>query len=218
MRKTIFLSVLILVSLPAFSSHADIYKFRDKEGVIHFTNIPQKNRDYKKVISEKKTPSGNYYSYIIRNKSRKYNIEPSIIRAVITAESNWNPTAVSKKGAIGLMQLMPETARDMQINNPYDPEENIEAGTRYLRFLLDKFDDNLTLALAAYNAGPGKIEKSGGVPPFPETKKFVRKVKSISKARSHTASTRIYKVVFNDGTVLYTNTPPPENKGNLSNF
>jgi soluble lytic murein transglycosylase len=217
MRKIIFLSVLIFLILPAFSSHADIYKFKDKDGVTHFTNIPQ-NKDYKIVISEKKTRSGNDFSYIIRKKSRKYNIEPSIIKAVITAESNWNPRAVSKKGAIGLMQLMPSTARDMQINNPYDPEENIEAGTRYLRFLLDKFEGNLTLALAAYNAGPGKIERSGGVPPFPETKKFVRKVISISKARSYTASTRINKVVFNDGTILYTNTPISENKGNLSNF
>jgi soluble lytic murein transglycosylase len=217
MRKIIFLSVLIFLTLPAFSSHADIYKFKDEDGVTHFTNIPQ-NKDYKIVISEKKTRSGNDFSYIIRKKSRKYNIEPSIIKAVITAESNWNPRAVSKKGAIGLMQLMPSTARDMQINNPYDPEENIEAGTRYLRFLLDKFEGNLTLALAAYNAGPGKIEKSGGVPPFPETKKFVRKVISISKARSYTASTRINKVVFNDGTILYTNTPVPENQDNLSNF
>jgi soluble lytic murein transglycosylase len=217
MRKIIFLSVLIFLTLPAFSSHADIYKFKDENGVTHFTNIPQ-NKDYKIVISEKKTRSGNDFSYIIRKKSRKYNIEPSIIKAVITAESNWNPRAVSKKGAIGLMQLMPSTARDMQINNPYDPEENIEAGTRYLRFLLDKFEGNLTLALAAYNAGPGKIEKSGGVPPFPETKKFVRKVISISKARSYTASTRINKVVFNDGTILYTNTPIPENQDNLSNF
>ncbi len=208
MRKITFLSVLIFLTLPALSSHADIYKFKDEKGVTHFTNIPQK-KNYKIVISEKKTRPGNDYSYIIRNKSRKYNIEPSIIKAVITAESNWNPRAVSNKGAIGLMQLMPATARDMQINNPYDPEENIEAGTRYLRFLLDKFEGNLTLALAAYNAGPGKIERSGGVPPFPETKKFVRKVISISKARSYTASTRINKVVFNDGTILYTNTPIP---------
>ena len=119
---------------------------------------------------------------------------------------------------MGLMQLMPATARDMQINNPYDPEQNIEGGTRYLRFLLNRFKGDISLALAAYNAGPGKVEKSGGIPPITETKKFIRDVISIYKGKSQTNSTRIYKVTFNDGTVLYTNRPATYKQRNLSNF
>ena len=205
-----------MLSTLTLTSHADIYKFTDTDGIIHYTNIPQ-SKDYERIITENNTRSGNEYSYIIRNKSRKYNIKPSIIKAVITAESNWDPWAISKKGAIGLMQLMPDTARDMQITDPYDPEQNIEAGTRYLRFLLNKFNGDINLALAAYNAGPGKVKRSGGIPPITETKQYVRKVISISRDKSRTKS-RIYKIIYDDGTVLYTNTPPANNKQNLSNF
>ncbi len=207
MYKIVFIYTVTLLSILTLTSHADIYKFKDSEGVIHYTNIPQ-GKNYSKAMSERKSTPGNKYSYIIREKSRKYNIEPSIIKAVITAESNWNPRAISQKGAIGLMQLMPSTARDMQITNPYDPEQNIEAGTKYLRFLLNRFDGDITLALAAYNAGPGKVERSGGIPPITETKKYVKKVISISKGKSHTRKNRIYKVTFDNGTILYTNTPP----------
>ncbi|MEN8262352.1 MAG: lytic transglycosylase domain-containing protein [Nitrospirota bacterium] len=207
MYKIIFMCTVTLFSILTLTSHADIYKFKDSEGVIHYTNIPQ-GRNYSKVMSERKSTPGNKYIYIIREKSRKYNIEPSIIKAVITAESNWNPRALSHKGAIGLMQLMPSTARDMQITNPYDPEQNIEAGTRYLRFLLNRFDGDMTLALAAYNAGLGKVERSGGVPAITETKKYIKKIISISKGKSYTKTNRIYKVIFDDGTTLYTNTPP----------
>jgi soluble lytic murein transglycosylase len=215
MNKIVFTSVVILLSTLTITSHADIYKFTDREGVIHYTNVPQSN-DYEKVLSEDKTGSDKDYNYIINKKSMKYKIEPSIIKAVITAESNWDHRAISNKGAMGLMQLMPDTARDMQISNPYDPEQNIEAGTRYLRFLLNKFDGDLNLALAAYNAGPGKVEKSGGIPPFRETKKYVRKVISISEDASK--SVKIYKITYNDGTVLYTNTPPDKKDYKLSNF
>lgn len=207
MYRIVFICTVTLFSILTLTSHADIYKFKDSEGVVHYTNIPQ-SKNYRKVMSESKSSARNKYSYIIREKSRKYNIEPSIIKAVITAESNWNPRAISQKGAIGLMQLMPSTARDMKITNPHDPEQNIEAGTRYLRFLLNRFDGNINLALAAYNAGPGKVERSGGIPPITETKKYVRKVISISKSKSYTKTNRIYKVTFVDGTTLYTNTPP----------
>ncbi|MBI5674792.1 MAG: lytic transglycosylase domain-containing protein [Nitrospirae bacterium] len=205
-------------------SHADIYKYVNENGVTIFTNIPDDN-DAKKVISEgtsrtaRNIRDSNYYNDIIYSKSDKYNLEPSLIKAVITAESNWRPTAVSTKGAIGLMQLMPSTASDMLVNNPYDPEENIEGGAKYLRYLLDIFNGDLTLALAAYNAGPERVRKFGNVPPIPETKQYVKRVLSMyeGKTRYGSASASyasspetIYKVVYDNGTVLYTNTPQPK--------
>ena len=124
---------------------------------------------------------------------------------MITAESNWDPQAVSKKGAVGLMQLMPSTAREMKLD-PFSPEENIEGGTRYLRYLLDRFKGRLDIALAAYNAGPEVVERSGGIPLIAETRKYVRKVLSNSNIRTR-GSSQIHKLFLKDGSVLYTNTP-----------
>lgn len=217
MKKIASLSIATLaIGLFCTPSFADIYKYRDPNGVIHFTNIPQ-GKDYEKIISEKRAQTKGDYDYIIESKSSKYNIEPAIIRAVITAESNWDPRAVSHKGAIGLMQLMPDTAKDMEISNPFDPEDNIEGGTRYLRWLLNKFDGNLDLALAAYNAGPTRVEQSGGIPAITETRKYVQNVNKIYKGSSPKKEARIYKITYSDGTVLYTNTPS-DNQNTLSNF
>lgn len=105
----------------------------------------------------------------------KYGIETKWVLRIIEAESGGNPNAVSPKGAIGLMQLMPATARALGVQNPFDPVQNIEGGVRYLRHLLDRFGD-LRLALAAYNAGPGNVERYGGVPPFPETLRYLRRI------------------------------------------
>ncbi len=105
----------------------------------------------------------------------KYGIETEWVLRIIEAESGGNPNAVSPEGAIGLMQLMPATARALGVQNPYDPVQNIEGGVRYLRHLLDRFGD-LRLALAAYNAGPGAVERYGGVPPYPETQRYIRRI------------------------------------------
>jgi soluble lytic murein transglycosylase-like protein len=113
---------------------------------------------------------------VIQEASRKYSIPPSLIKAVIQVESNFNPGALSPKGAQGLMQLMPETAADLQVADPYDIQENILAGTRYLSLLLQKFGHKLPYALAAYNAGPQRIDRYQGVPPIAETQDFVRNV------------------------------------------
>ncbi len=189
------------------SSHADIYKYIDEDGVIHLTNI-SKGAHYKKIISENVSHKRAGYDHIIRSASDKYDIEPSLIKALITVESNWDAAAVSKKGAIGLMQLMPGTAADMQILNPYDPGQNIEAGTKYLRFLLDRFKGNLDLALAAYNAGPTTVEKSGGVPDIAETRKYIRKVLSMHSKRHTKPTTAVYTIVNDNGTILFTDNPP----------
>jgi len=211
---------------PAFS---DIYQYIDERGVIHFTNTPA-SREYKKIMTEgsksyKKAKDATTVTdpsscnHIILRKSRKYNLDPSLIRAVITAESNWQPAAVSRKGAMGLMQLMPATARKTGVKNPFDPEQNIEGGTRYLRTLLDMFNGDLTLALAAYNAGPQTVRKFGGVPPIAETRRYIRKVLSMYNGRGITrGSSSIYKVVLEDGSVLFTNTPAFYKRYNPSRF
>jgi len=124
------------------------------------------------------------FNEIIEYAAKKYNISSSIIKAVIKAESNFNPTVVSSAGAQGLMQLMPGTARALGVNDSFDPKQNIEGGVRYLRDMLEKFGGNLELALAAYNAGPGNVTKYGGIPPFKETQMYVKKIMGYIKNKN----------------------------------
>jgi soluble lytic murein transglycosylase len=206
MKKILVISLILIMWSFANYSYADIYKYVDEDGVIHLTNIPKGNH-YKKIIAENVIHRQTRYNQLIRSASFKYGIEPSLIKALITVESNWDSSAVSKKGAIGLMQIMPATATDMKIINPYDPGQNIEAGTRYLRFMLDRFKGNLNLALAAYNAGPATVEKSGGVPAIAETRNYIKKVLSIHNKRLSKPTARTYRIVNDNGSILYTDNP-----------
>ncbi|NLU48970.1 MAG: lytic transglycosylase domain-containing protein [Syntrophomonadaceae bacterium] len=125
------------------------------------------------------TPSGGgkqSFGEIIKKASETYGVDERIIRAVIKHESSFNPRAVSSCGAMGLMQLMPATARSLGVTDPFDAEENIMAGVRYLRQKLDEFDGNLPMALAAYNAGSGAVRKYGDIPPYKETRAYVKKI------------------------------------------
>ncbi len=116
---------------------------------------------------------------LINETAKRYQLDPALVRAIIQVESSGNPWAVSQKGAVGLMQVVPETGRKLGVNNLFDPQENLEAGVRYLKSLLDAYQGNLALSLAAYNAGPKAVEKHGGVPPYRETQQYVRKVTDV---------------------------------------
>jgi soluble lytic murein transglycosylase len=162
---------------------ADVYRYKDKDGVWHFTNIQTDTRYTLFIRSKDKKPSQYIEEYegIITQATKRFNVDPLLIKAVIKAESDFNQMAVSAKGARGLMQLMPQTADAMDVSNPFNPEENIFGGTRYLSLLLERFKQDKTLAIAAYNAGPEAVETYGGVPPFPETEFFVAKVLDFHK-------------------------------------
>jgi len=166
-------------------AQADIYKYVDDEGVLHLTNVPSNSKaKYVLVMKEKRILlrydiDVNKFDQIISRASDKHKIDPALIRAVIKAESNFNHRAVSPVGARGLMQLMPATASQLQVDDAFHPEKNIEGGVRYLSYLLKLYRGNLTLALAAYNAGEGAVAKyHNQVPPYRETKNYVRRVLS----------------------------------------
>ena len=178
-RQAVSCAIGFFLSLGICSSSlADIYRYQDKNGVWHFADI-KKDTGYKLFLRTPKKRASAYikeYEGIIMQASQRFKVDPSLVKALIKAESDFDNRAVSNKGAQGLMQLMPETANAMEVTNPFSPEENIFGGTRYFSLLLERFNNDKVLALAAYNAGPEAVESHGGLPPFPETESFVAKV------------------------------------------
>jgi soluble lytic murein transglycosylase-like protein len=160
-------------------AHADIYQYTDGSGTIILTNVPNDSR-YKRIISESPRPrtfiSNGELEPVIARHSRRHRLHPALIRAVIKAESDFDPMAISRAGAVGLMQLMPQTAVQLDVQDMYNPDQNIGGGTKYLRQLLDRFNGNLPLALAAYNAGETAVDRYQSLPPFEETRRYVKKV------------------------------------------
>ncbi|MBI2485900.1 MAG: lytic transglycosylase domain-containing protein [Deltaproteobacteria bacterium] len=183
-----FISFLFFLVSLVYSSQAATYYHKYKDGIPIYTNIPPVERGYKRIVIQnqtydvrknafgKFTYSKNYDDHI--NKTAKwYGIDPYLVKAVIKVESNFNGKSVSPKGAIGVMQLMPETARDQGVDNPFDPSENIKGGVRYLKKLIEMFNGDLRLALAGYNAGENAVIKYGyTIPPYNETVNYVDKV------------------------------------------
>jgi len=173
----ISLSIFSLL-IGAASVFADVYVFKDANGVLTFTNVPN-HSGYRRVVKD--NPGRDYsggmsYEDLIRTISGRHNMDADLVRAVIKTESDFNSNARSQKGAMGLMQLMPETARLHNVFNAFDPTDNIEGGVRHLKMLLERYQGNLELSLAAYNAGSGAVEKHRGIPPFAETRDYVRRV------------------------------------------
>lgn len=204
---------LAVLSEPLWAG--SIYQHIDKDGVYVFSDIPEKSSSLVQQEPEQIDPAtdnpskSDVYYRLIKLKANKYSIDPSLIEAVIRVESNFDERAVSRRGAMGLMQVMPATARDMGVYNPLNPEQNIEAGTRYLRYLLERFDGDLRLALAAYNAGPSSVERHGKVPPIRETVDYLERIfdhyqgDAPLRARPRTV---IYRVVREDGSIVFSDT------------
>jgi soluble lytic murein transglycosylase-like protein len=192
MRYFFLITLFLSIFLSANPSLAGIYRYVDENGIIHFTNCPR-DPQFQLYIRESKedvgiespaqtsTPSfssadsRNFDSFITEF-AKKYEVDFALIKAIIRAESGFNPYAISRKGAKGLMQLMPETALRMKVSNVFSPKDNIEGGVRYFKYLLSLFDNDLRLSLAAYNAGENVVSQLGTIPPYRETVDYVRRV------------------------------------------
>ena len=197
-RLFVLASAVFAVGAAAPAS-ADIFSFKDDKGVVHFTNIAGLDSRYKLIRKEDNGSPGAFvpgnsrvfmpaqediqkYASIIQTASKAYGVEASLVHAVISAESAYNPYAISRTGAMGLMQLMPETARRYGVQNMMDPTENIHGGVRYLRDLLAMFKGRIDLAVAAYNAGENAVVRHGHrIPPYAETRHYVPKVLAFYK-------------------------------------
>lgn len=198
-----------------------IVSYVDERGKRVFTNQETaESRTIKRTLARPQVTGQSQPSRIIPSDIHEYiddtaarqGIDPKLVRAMIQVESNWNPFAISNKGAMGLMQLVPATAARFGVMNIFDPKENIAAGTRYLRFLLDLFRGDLHLSLAAYNAGENAVRQSGGIPTYRETREYVNKVTSAynlpadgSRAGGAGIGGRIYRYVDSSGRVVFTN-------------
>ena len=184
--RTWWLGGLTIIGLLAVPARGDIYMYRDTRGVLHFSNAPTEPQ-YQYYMPDfsnwKTTRLGRIdgarrkaYDRIIQDAARRHQVDTALVKAVIRAESDFVPGAVSSAGALGLMQLMPATARLHNVWRVFEPRENVEGGVSHLRYLLDRYGGNLRLALAAYNAGEKAVESHGGVPPYPETVEYLSRV------------------------------------------
>jgi soluble lytic murein transglycosylase-like protein len=192
MASKLLCTVVLLLMAAAAGASSKIYFFMDDQGVRHYTDTPDNNR-YRLLVlrPQDRTASGDRYDAQLLARATQYDaiiehaasaaaLEPNLLRAVIVVESGFNVRAISKRGAMGLMQLMPATAARFGSADSFDPRQNVSAGARYLKFLLDRFGQNVSLALAAYNAGEDAVDRNGGqIPPYTETMAYVPRVLKI---------------------------------------
>jgi soluble lytic murein transglycosylase len=232
LRSALLAGSIVFLAAVALGEAA-VYVHVDEAGTAHFTDAPTK--PYFRPLPGFGLPRGvnlvrGQYAELINRIASDEGVDPNLVRAIVKAESNFNPYAVSRKGAQGLMQLMPDTAGRYTVGNAFDPETNIRGGVRYLRFLHDLFPGRLALTLAAYNAGENAVLRYNGVPPYPETQQYVKRVlwfygqrdqiagqagagPAAQGARTETAQAlsstpSVFRRVDADGTPLYTNLPP----------
>jgi len=219
--RSVVAAVAVGLATPCVAQ-AQIYSWRDASGSLVLSDHPKDSSQRSYAVGttgdiRTTRPAGKrttVYDSIIDQHASIHGVRPDLVRAVIHAESAFNPMARSVKGAMGLMQLMPATAVAYGVSNAYDPVENIRAGVAYLRGLLDRYSQNEELALAAYNAGPTAVEKYKAVPPYRETKNYVSKIRQ--EAGGRPAPMKVYRIVeIKDGreVVRYTNTPPEAQGG-----
>jgi len=197
-------SALVLVR-PAFAE----FRMEERDGVLYVKNVDP-------PAAATPAPRGvaaslDYYRPLIRNAAERNGLAPALVESVIRVESNFQPRAVSPKGARGLMQLMPATAAQLGVRDVFDVRQNIEAGARHLRYLMDRYQGNLELALAAYNAGVEAVARSGGIPPYAETQAYVTRILNLlndtSGRQSPIAARALYRYEGRDGGIVYSNLP-----------
>jgi soluble lytic murein transglycosylase-like protein len=206
-RRALVLATLLAACLRAVPAQADIYAWRDEQGRLVLSKQPAPpgvavrtfavhgNEGLRTTTEASAMPLEHRLHEAVADHAARHALDPDLVRAVIRVESGWNPRAVSRKGAMGLMQLMPATAAEYGVDDPFNPVENIRAGVAYLRHLIDRFDGKTELALAAYNAGPGAVERyHRTVPPYRETQSYVRRIVSVTEVRVGPRRS-IYKIV-----------------------
>jgi soluble lytic murein transglycosylase-like protein len=218
--KSLVLVMLAALTIPGAGEAIAYSALRDDNGVTHYTNAPTDPR-YRRVPAAARSgtaagwlrippDTASRYDDVVQEVALRYGLSPGLVRAVIRVESGFNPRAVSRKGAQGLMQLMPRTASSLGVRDTFDPRQNIEGGVRLLRYLMDRYPGSAALALAAYNAGEAAVDHYRGVPPYPETRNYVRRVLALEEGGPGVDRSRaIYRYVDADGTLVFSNVPPP---------
>ncbi len=244
-RLAMVCGIAALFCIPFQRAFADIYQYTDEYGVIHFSNVGVGNIKKCRIIktesrhntrtdsarrfassstepvrsSSRANTSGSSYTEIINSACYRHGVDPALVHALVKVESDFNPRALSRKGAIGLMQLMPQTAIDLNVRNVFSPDENIDGGVKYLRYLLDRYEGNLSLALAAYNSGETAVQKWGTVPPFRETQDYVQRILKIYSGTGNPPGPQytIYVQYDEDGSLLLTDNPSKKNNDRKTN-
>ena len=199
-------AALLLATLPAFAE----FRLEERDGVLYVKNVePPPAGPLFKTGTAAATPDA--YRPLIRDAAERNGLAPALVESVIRVESNFQPRAVSPKGARGLMQLMPTTAAQLGVRDVFDARENIEAGVRHLRYLMDRYQGNMRLALAAYNAGVDAVTRSGGIPPYAETQAYVTRILNLLNEsggrQSPIATDALYRYEGRGGGIVYSNLP-----------
>ena len=192
-------------------AQAQIVRYQGPDGRLYFTNLPLPPASTPTVVTRPTLSATRLATQapvfpLIQRLAQQYSVDPHLVRAIITVESNFDPHAVSRAGAQGLMQLMPDTAARYRVEDPFDPHANIEGGIRYLRDLLRLFPGDLHHVLAAYNAGEGAVQQYGGIPPYPETQRYVERVLALYSVAPPPPQGKIYRYRTASGSILLTDT------------